>query len=594
MASSLGISALLSREEEPSQSLYRGAVDSVVNNPHHIRMMAQGDIKDAALIHLATRGYGLARFFHGLYRFVRTHPNSSSTFHLAAETATFLTLILPELDQLLEPRKVLAFLVSALEVCFVPSQLPALRKLALVLGRCGTLLEHLASDRSGSIIVHQWAYMPSNLALDAETQEEWTGRLVDMVSSCQGYHDVAPSIQQWATLIALKGALQSLEASLLNEEEKENILARRQETQSSFFPVDDDLKEMLEVFHLAEPQSRRKVQIHIDTLKSTKIPAILRSLATSFPCKRCVPALGSTSRSTNVETHDQSIAVISNLHIDVLGKAMGMWKVLLSGSALRSIQNLRRLGLFSPVREKLTDLASGCCKSSLAGSDAERKPLKVPLAKTKCGQNCFILWQVSVGIAGDLEVPQQVIVVWEVGNPDEVSKAIERVTHLQEGYADEVIRRCRQRPTVFNGNRVPTRFEEYTSQLARLGNSSAEFDVRTVDQDTIEMANKFYALTEPVIRSILDNDLAAEFPFDLSKEESRVITHFQTASLILGRSGTGKTTCLIFKLVGKLLASKAVLDERPVRQVSVTTVAFLSSAANQDPGTPYAIQLSGR
>lgn len=71
-----------------------------------------------------------------------------------------------------------------------------------------------------------------------------------------------------------------------------------------------------------------------------------------------------------------------------------------------------------------------------------------------------------------------------------------------------------------------------------------------------------------MIRSILSNDLSAEFPFDLSSEEARVIRHFRTASLILGRSGTGKTTCLVFKLVGKYLASKAVADERPVRQVS--------------------------
>jgi len=92
--------------------------------------------------------------------------------------------------------------------------------------------------------------------------------------------------------------------------------------------------------------------------------------------------------------------------------------------------------------------------------------------------------------------------------------------------------------------------------------------VRVVDQDTIDMANKFYALTAPVIRSILANDLTAEFPFDLSPDEIQVIGHFQTASLILGRSGTGKTTCLVFKLVGKHLARRRLPGERRIRQVS--------------------------
>ena len=89
--------------------------------------------------------------------------------------------------------------------------------------------------------------------------------------------------------------------------------------------------------------------------------------------------------------------------------------------------------------------------------------------------------------------------------------------------------------------------------------------------------DKFYALTEPVIRSVLANDVTAEFPFDLSEDEARVIQHFKTASLILGRSGTGKTTCLVFRLVGKYVARKAVAGERPVRQVGCIHAVFTTS-----------------
>ena len=85
------------------------------------------------------------------------------------------------------------------------------------------------------------------------------------------------------------------------------------------------------------------------------------------------------------------------------------------------------------------------------------------------------------------------------------------------------------------------------------------------------MANKFYALTEPMIQAILANDLTAELPFDLSSDEIQVIGHFQTASLILGRSGTGKTTCLAFKLVGKYLARRKLQGAKPLRQVSKKT-----------------------
>lgn len=572
--------ALLEAENEPTPKLYSETVNDVIRQPQYISDLTEGSTKDAALIHLTTRGYRLARFFDGLHHSVRGSSRSSTTFNLAAGTATFLASVLPDLDQLLKPEKVLELLVPSLEICFTPSQPPALRKLAMVLGGCGTLLEHLASDRSGSRMLCQWAYLPSTLALDAGTQEAWTGRLVNMVSSCPGYHNVTPSIQQWARLIALKDKLQVLEVRLLEEEDRRNSLARPQETRSLFFPLDDDLKRALSTFDLVAPESRRMIQSHIDTLKGNKIPAVLRSIATSFPCKRCIPALGSTPRSTNAETQDEDTKTIENLHIDVLGKAMGLWKVLLSGPALRSMQNLSRLSIFSPVEKKLVDLASGCCKSSLAGSGDQRPRLRVPLAKSKCTPTLSILWQVDLGVAGDSALVQQVIVVWEVGDSEAISRAIDRIIHLQGNYSDENIRRCRQNTSLSNGKRTPAYFVEHTLQPARPGNSSRELDVRAVDQDTIDMANKFYALTEPVIRSILDNDLAAEFPFDLSMEETRVITHFQTASLILGRSGTGKTTCLIFKMVGKFLASKAVLDERPARQVSSMIIALLSSAAD--------------
>ena len=41
--------------------------------------------------------------------------------------------------------------------------------------------------------------------------------------------------------------------------------------------------------------------------------------------------------------------------------------------------------------------------------------------------------------------------------------------------------------------------------------------------------------------------------------------HFLTPAFILGRSGTGKTTCLVYKLVGRYLFSRENVG--PLRQV---------------------------
>lgn len=257
-----------------------------------------------------------------------------------------------------------------------------------------------------------------------------------------------------------------------------------------------------------------------------------------------------------------------------------------------------------------------------AASKSQKKDLKVPLESTECGKDHSILWQIYIGFDDDMEVLQQMIIgqllypetQWSAKllqcgkyannlkyvessrivdpastqnctDASQISKIIDRVIFIQGSYSDETVNRCRQHSSTHDGKQIPARFNDPSLPSPVSAKLLADHD-RIVDQDIIDMTSestchpdrihtatdlsldKFYALTEPVMRSILFNDLSAEFPFEISKEEARVIGHFQTASLILGRSGTGKTTCLVYKLVRKYLASKAVIGERPVRQVS--------------------------
>jgi RecA-family ATPase len=74
------------------------------------------------------------------------------------------------------------------------------------------------------------------------------------------------------------------------------------------------------------------------------------------------------------------------------------------------------------------------------------------------------------------------------------------------------------------------------------------------------------------LRSIIDENGTEEFPFDLSPEELDIVKHFSTASLILGRSGTGKTTCLLFKMLAKHKARQSASDEQQARQVCLSVL----------------------
>lgn len=84
------------------------------------------------------------------------------------------------------------------------------------------------------------------------------------------------------------------------------------------------------------------------------------------------------------------------------------------------------------------------------------------------------------------------------------------------------------------------------------------------------VADKFFEFTKPVMDSFLTNSADAEFPFDTSPEEIEVIKHRDSGTLIMGRSGTGKTTCLVQKLVRNYTARKLIIGQAPPRQVSRT------------------------
>lgn len=73
-------------------------------------------------------------------------------------------------------------------------------------------------------------------------------------------------------------------------------------------------------------------------------------------------------------------------------------------------------------------------------------------------------------------------------------------------------------------------------------------------------------VTQTTIDNLVSQNTDAEFPLVLSQEELGIIKNSRTSTLILGRSGTGKTTCLVYKLLGRYLAANRLKLARPRRQ----------------------------
>ena len=367
MAKRSALVALLDAESEPTQKHYNDIVDDVIRNPQLISGLSEGSIRDEVLILLTNRHHRLARFFRHLLSVARQTSKSSTASIIAAELVELLIDILPDLHQLFEATKLLEFLVPALDVCFIPSQRPAMCKLTSVLVNSGFLLEYLVSVHLGVEVIRKWLSMQSPTALDAETLSLWTGRLVSMVHGCVIDPGTAIKTQQWHMLQDLKISLQKMESDTLrtsgkrytpatrhdlpalgsmtqlNKEDKKSRLGGK-EQKADIPNLDDNIKQSLSVFDISDPTSRAAIRSIIERLESEETAKLLLSLTTHFPCELCNQGLASSPWKMDATAIRPDVRTGSNVKMEILGKALGVWQILLSSQALRSLQGMSSQG----------------------------------------------------------------------------------------------------------------------------------------------------------------------------------------------------------------------------------------------------------
>ena len=370
MATTSILFALLEVKDDPTPKSWNETIESVSRDPKLIGGLTDDGIRDDFLILLKTHSHRLEYFFRHLLSFANRNPKSVTTRSIAAETVVLLTSILLDIHQLLEPAKILEFLLPALDVCFVSNLDPKLRKLGSVLTGAGSLLEHISSDRHGIEILRQWVAMQSNIALNAETLSLWTERLVTMMHNCGIDHDISREGEQWDMLMALKSSLQDLDHSTstssdrhssptthknlpelgsmmqLNKGDKKARIAQRDNVKIISPQITDHVKGLLKTFDLQIPGSTSQVRDVIKRLEGEKTTEILLLLTSKLPCYLCISFLGSPSQKLKGKTPNFPAASVS--YTETLNKRLGLWKVLVSPQALKSLLHIQSHGQICP------------------------------------------------------------------------------------------------------------------------------------------------------------------------------------------------------------------------------------------------------
>ncbi|KAJ5504872.1 hypothetical protein N7463_007746 [Penicillium fimorum] len=513
----------------------------------------------------------------------------------------FKTMVFPFIhDNIFSPSQMVQLVGSALPL-ITKQHSQFLRELANTLLSSHRLFDYLVANEKYTVVLKEWLLSKRNnlpLALSRQVGD----RLTAMCNDCSADHGTEAIVNSWGIAQKLIESINSLIDTSYKEElnrtkvenlpplESMKVFTRddkkstpAQQGSKRQFKISDEILKQMNHFNIPPPLSARALSHAAEHLQNEIIPSLIRSALESFPCRMCLDRLttggltGTLASSTDLPSDRTTAAGNAQ---DIFGKRVGLWKVLLSDLAFKNAKKLVRGGDFGGVEQKLRDLASGKWKgkdlSRRVGSKHQKKRMQVPILEVSASETVSILWQVDIGFYGEISwVQQQIVKVWQIVTSEELETAIEQILLIQESYTPELAQLCLERPVQqSDGTWTPRRFgnvkDTGSNQMKSIASSKGT-------PALIEMSSKFYNLTEPFLKSIVDDKDTEEFPFDLSPEELEIVKHFSTPSLILGRSGTGKTTCLLFKMLAKHKSRQSDSDEQQARQLLLTRSSYLAS-----------------
>ncbi|KAF8435903.1 hypothetical protein BGX38DRAFT_105734 [Terfezia claveryi] len=446
-----------------------------------------------------------------------------------------------------------------------------LRGLAAYLADISSLLGKVISSDLSSDFLEDWVDSLGKSHPNATTLRGWTEVAANLVNGCVGGHDAEEALHRWKSLKLVREQLHASQKAL-----------KRDPYYHIAFSY--DMHTLLRDFGLTSPHSEATLKSTLEAIDITLTFEILTALIKSMPCRLCFSNCTGGGNASVLASHSRrgsggkgwfdEAEADQFQYEDLLGRSLGRWKIALSAHALKDLQNSYSEGNFPHIESKLQDLATGdwVRRSVAKPVSIEYLRFKVRLFEATYGSNGRVLWQVDQGFDERIGAACQIVRVWRIGDVKEINerKSYELVYRAQSSWSAQRVADCKVNCLdEKNGIKIPAIFGDREDMA-----EEAQSDDHSVENRTaldILVTGKFHTLTSRIFDNILSGNQDAEFPFDVNGTEIRIIKHFQTAAFILGRSGTGKTTCLLYKLLSRYLASaENVGVENRLRQVLLT------------------------
>ncbi|CAE6431349.1 unnamed protein product [Rhizoctonia solani] len=274
------------------------------------------------------------------------------------------------------------------------------------------------------------------------------------------------------------------------------------------------------------------------------------------------------------------------------GTGLGAWNIIISGRAVKDLRHIQKDGshVFGMVYKKIMELSQGFFSDDnqkrLLGLDTE-----VPIYEAKVSRDLRIVYQVDLDTDIDAKVDKQILKIFGVYTHAQLDNRLwALVSHYHiNRRGKEYRRRCLHRETPrARGQNVtlPGHFKHEEGMEAPVEpppTNSVPLEGMT-EQDFLDLHSlialeKFIPMSQSLVTSILNNS-DANHVFHVSAKEKEIIYH-ESACFVLGRSGTGKTTSILFKMIGIEKLFEQMEGVAKPRQVFVTQSRVLAQRVQE-------------
>lgn len=260
----------------------------------------------------------------------------------------------------------------------------------------------------------------------------------------------------------------------------------------------------------------------------------------------------------------------------------GEWPILMSTSATKDLFDWRRddAKIAECILKKIRQLSRG----QFSGNNYKMlhgPSHGIPIYQAEVLSNLRLVYQIDCTLDDDGQAERQAIKVYGIYSHKQLGHIWPRLSKLLNGRGEVYRQRCILRELAGPGSAAyrPAIFspilEEFTTDESPI---FVHKDGSDEDFSWL-MSNKYVKLSTAYLNGLIAEH-KLELPFQLTAKEWQIV-QCPTSCYVIGRSGTGKTTAMVFKMLGIQRTWEQLSGSRKPRQLFVTRYPVLAAKVEE-------------